>query len=327
MNFLPVLAFCLMSVIMNVEAQIGAKTQQHKIYGTWVNNNFGYQMTLMLNADGSGQFDGDVIKFSVQTNKLLIKQEGVVTSYTFSLQENSLTVSGGDLDQAVTFTRNATNADARKTDVKSKSVASSDDLNGSWTNYGETIIFNNGQCTYLGQNCHYYVSGNQITLQTSQGNILMTYTVTGSQLTLTVNGQQLTYNKGGTLGTTAKTQTINNGKPDMTLVGKWCYVNVSTSGTGGSSTDECITLNGDGTYEYYSERSRSTNTAEFSAGTASQDSDYGTWWVGPGRIYYNSSTRGQGSYVLVKQNHPKNGDPMIVLDGTSYVTFFQKSPW
>jgi hypothetical protein len=71
----------------------------------------------------------------------------------------------------------------------------------------------------------------------------------------------------------------------------------------------------------------STNTNSFSGGTSSQNSDSGTWWVVGDRIHYNSQTQGQGSYQLIKRNHPKNGDPMIVLDGTSYVTYYQKAPW
>jgi hypothetical protein len=37
--------------------------------------------------------------------------------------------------------------------------------------------------------------------------------------------------------------------------------------------------------------------------------------------------QGSGSYVLEKRNHPKNNDPMIVLDGEPYVTYYQKPRW
>jgi hypothetical protein len=157
----------------------------------------------------------------------------------------------------------------------------------------------------------------------------MGYSIAGEQLILTVNGQNIAYSKGKATSTSSSAQnkTSGNHKLDLTLVGKWCYVNVTSTNSGGSSTDACITINGDGTYSYYSERSMSANTSTFSAGTASQNSDSGTWWVEGNRIHYNSPTQGQGSYELVKQNHPKNGDPMILLDGTAYVTYFQKSPW
>ena len=119
----------------------------------------------------------------------------------------------------------------------------------------------------------------------------------------------------------AGTSVSSGKKLDQSLVGKWCYVNVTSNYS--SSSEQCITVNANGTYEYYSERSTSGGNGS----TASQASDAGTWWVEGNRVYYNSQNQGEGSYELVKRNHPKTGDPMIVLDGTAYVTFFKKSPW
>ena len=88
-------------------AQIGAKAQQQsKIYDLWQNSEFGYQMTLMLNPDGTGEFDGEVIKFTTQADKLSITQAGTTTVYSHKVEGNSLTLSGGDLDKTITFTRN-----------------------------------------------------------------------------------------------------------------------------------------------------------------------------------------------------------------------------
>lgn len=113
----------------------------------------------------------------------------------------------------------------------------------------------------------------------------------------------------------------NGKKLDQTLVGKWCYVNVSSNYS--TSSRQCITVNANGTYEYYAENSTSGSNGS----TASHASDAGTWWIEGNRVYYNSQNQGEGSYELVKKNHPKTGDPMIVLDGTAYVTFYKKSPW
>ena len=318
--------FLLIGVSSLSFAQIGAKSQQNKIYGIWRNIAFGYQMTLILKADGTGEFDGDAITFTSQSNQLVIKQDGVSNTYTFTLQGNSLTVSGGDLDQAIIFTRSGESQPAtaeKKTAPPAGPIPPK--LIGSWSNYGETIEFKaDGQCTYLGQTYPYSVSGNYVTLQTNQGDVMMGFAVTGTQLEIIVNGQSFTYNKTQAPPTTnTQTKTPGNSKHDMSLVGKWCYINVTSTGSGGTSTDACITINGDGTYSYYSERSMSASNG----GTASQSSDSGTWWIEGDRIFYNSQTQGQGSYQLVKQNHPKTGDPMIVLDGTSYVTYFQKVPW
>lgn len=114
----------------------------------------------------------------------------------------------------------------------------------------------------------------------------------------------------------------------MTIVGTWCAVDVNSYNQGTSYSSSCITLNADGTYAYSSESSRDVNTNEFWAGTNSQGSDRGTWYVQGDRIYYNSQSKGPGSYRLEKRNHPKNvNDPMIVLDGATFVTQYQKPPW
>ncbi|MBL7859135.1 MAG: hypothetical protein JNM57_15690 [Cyclobacteriaceae bacterium] len=313
-------------------AQLGAKTQGTKIYGTWQNNSFGYQMTLILNTDGSGEFDGEVIKFSTQANTLSITQSGTKTNYSFNLQNNSLTVSGGDLDQPITFIRSGTNSEGATviTQQSTSSVSNPQRLIGVWSNYGESIEFqSNNQCIYQSRTFPYTASGNQITLQTTQGNVTMGYTVDGNELSLTINGQNFVYIRGNAAPGTgnANKTTSGNKNLDLSLVGKWCYVNVTSTNSGGTSSDECITINANGTYEYYSERSMSVNTNAFAGGTNSQSSDRGTWWIEGDRIHYTSQSQGPGSYQLQKRNHPKNGDPMIILDGTTYVTYYQKAPW
>jgi hypothetical protein len=156
----------------------------------------------------------------------------------------------------------------------------------------------------------------------------MAYVVKSNQLSLTVNGKTIQYAK-GSAGATQNNLSSGGGKRVAEeLVGKWCYVNVNSTNSGGSSTEQCFTLKADGTYEYYGETSRSVNTNAYAGGTNSQSIDRGTWSYDGTRVYYTSSAgAGSGSYVLEKRNHPKNNDPMIVLDGTTYVTYYQKSPW
>jgi hypothetical protein len=157
---------------------------------------------------------------------------------------------------------------------------------------------------------------------------VMGYAVNGNQLSLTVNGQTLQYSKGNTNQNTPSPAAATGKRVAQELVGKWCYVNVNSTNSGGSSTEECITLKADGTYEYYSESSRSVNTNTYSGGTNSQNGDRGTWSYDGSRIYYTSTAgAGSGSYGLEKRNHPKNNDPMIVLDGKTFVTYYQKTPW
>lgn len=314
-----------------LSAQIGAKVQQQgKIFGLWQNSQFGYQMTLMLNENGTGEFDGETIKFTTTANKLSISQAGQTTTYTYSQQANSLTLSGGDLDAAIIFTR-AGEPEQAPTVASTQSTKQSGGGNataglaGVWSGNGETIEFkSNGQCVYIGNTFPYEESQGHITLTTSQGKVMFAYAITGDQLKLTANGQQVIYNRG--VGNSISTSANNTGEGYIApeLVGQWCYMNNSLN----SGTNNCITLNADGTYVYKGESSRTVSTPDLYGGTSSQGSDRGTWYLRGDRIYYNSQTKGPGSYRLEKRNHPKNvGDPMIVLDGEAYVTATLKQPW
>ena len=323
----------------NAYAQIGAKVHQDNIVGNWINNDFGFQMTLLLNADGSGEFDGEMLKYAIEGNKIVVTQFGAVTEYTYTLQSGKLTLSGGDLETAVTFLKNLDASPASGNSVQSTTLTfapeqpssnSDDKLIGTWSSNGENIEFKTGGvCNYMGQSFPYKTSPGVLTLTTMEGNISFGYSVSGDKLTLTYNQNTVTYTKGSGVSVDGSAHTNQAGGVDQDLVGKWCYVDVSNIyGSSTSSSSSCITLNANGTYEYYSESSRSVNTPGYYGGTNSQGSDQGTWYVQGDRIYYNSQSKGPGSYRLEKRNHPKNvNDPMIILDGTAYVTAYQKAPW
>lgn len=311
-------------------AQIGAKTQQqNSIIGTWVNTDYGYQMKLVLHADGKGEFDGDAISYKAENNRLSITHAGQSTIYNYQLQGNVLTLSGGDIDGTISFNKSGSVGQSTTSTPSSGSNTKDSALVGKWSGQGETIEFTeNGKCNYFGQTFDYKLSGNQLTLITAQGNAVFIYAVEKNQLQLSANGQTITYSKGEAPSGSAQTNSTGKGHVAQELVGKWCYVNVTSTNTGGTSSERCITLHPNGTYEYYAERSASVNTNAYYGGTNSQNSDKGTWTYNGQRIYYTSSMgAGSGSYQLKKVNHPKNGDPMIVLDGEAYVTFYQKAPW
>ncbi len=330
-----------------VGAQIGSKVQQQSgIHGIWTNNQFGYQMTLMLNKDGSGEFDGAPMKYALSGNTLSLTMDGATTKYTYAQQGNSLTLSGGDIDGNIIFSRQGSgvgNMPSQPTQTSNlpavqqgnaRNTPSSGSIVGIWSGNGETIEFkNNGQCLYMGQTMAYQLSGNSIVLQTAQGQVPLAYSLNGNQLTISGGGLTYTYSRGGGSGNSggvvaAPSPGTGKGRVVPELVGKWCWTNVTSTNSGGSTSERCITLNADGTYQYAAERSSSVNTNAYYGGTNSQNSDQGTWSYDGIRIYYNSQMgQGSGSYVLEKRNHPKNNDPMIVLDGEPYVTYYQKPRW
>ncbi len=311
-------------------AQIGAKVQQQQsLEGIWTNTEYGYQMVLILKEDGTGEFDGEAIQYSTSSTQLVLRQASQSTVYDYLLQGNTLKLSGGDIDGSIAFTRAGGRNQPEKAAAAGSSAGSSEII-GKWSLQGETIEFTQyGKCLYMNQSFDYQIKGDQVVLLTSQGNAVFSYAVKSEQLHLSANGQTLVYTKeGDSVANSSPGATTAKGAVAAELVGKWCYINVTSSSSGGSSSERCITLHPNGTYEYYGETSRSVNTDAFYGGTGSQSSDQGTWTYDGTKIYYTSAMgAGSGAYTLQKVNHPKNGDPMIVLDGEAYVTFYQKEAW
>ena len=113
------------------------------------------------------------------------------------------------------------------------------------------------------------------------------------------------------------------------LVGKWCNAaQFSANAGGGSSRMECFELKADGTYTYSREGSMSAYAPGMYGGTASQSGDAGRWTYRGNQLIAQSRSGQTHTYNLEKRNHPKNKrDPMICLDGTCYVTFYNRPAW
>ena len=79
----------------------------------------------------------------------------------------------------------------------------------------------------------------------------------------------------------------------------------------------------DGTYEYYGEASNSN----IYGGSNSQSRDYGRWSATTTSLTARSNSGKTTTYTLERRNHPKTGDPMLMVDGDAFVTYYQKRPW
>ena len=108
------------------------------------------------------------------------------------------------------------------------------------------------------------------------------------------------------------------------LAGQWIWITNVNANDGGRQTDTTLNLNGDGTYEYIY---HSVSTNPFGAAWGS-DYDKGTWSATDDSITFTSRGGSSRTSRLEKRNHPKNtGDPMIVLDGKTFVTATRRQPW
>lgn len=309
----------------------------------------GYAMVLELKPDGTGTLDGSPIRYQAAGGQLTVTEleDQAVNQYAYQLAGSSLTLSGGDLDGSLTFSRaggGATGLGSRQRAASTSPAAKqaapvsagADRLRGTWSGPTGTFVFNaGGQGLANGNPMTYRTTGSTLTLNDGTSSYELAYVITGTTLALTGNGATVTFTKGGAgagASSRAAAHPAGAGSRGQELVGKWCYLtsnyNSLGSSTNASSTEDCIIINADGTYQHHSSTERTAGGDGYYGGTASQDSDAGTWrYDGGATITVISQKYGQQTLSLEKRNHPKTGDPMVFLDGRGYVTYYQKASW
>ncbi len=324
-------------------AQIGAKVNPGSggsgLQGNWVNSDFGFDMKLSLGAGGKGVFDEENISYSTSANKLIIKTPEGTETYIFKLAGNSLSLSGGDLDETITFKRGESGQSTPPSTATNKSNAEAtklDKLLGQWTTDGADLEFkSNGTGIYNTKPFSYTLNGNTLISRDETGENQFIVMFIGKAMTLMGQGVNATFTRGFTgykVTQDANTSSSNNnnntaGGVDQSIVGKWCYISSLTNTNASSSYSRCIVINANGTYTYNAEGSISGYGGGGYGGSSSQSADSGTWQLAGNRIQVNSRAQGQKVYTFERRNHPKNGDPMIIIDGEAYVTFYQRNPW
>jgi hypothetical protein len=335
-------------ISVNIFAQISSKIPSSKtsLIGTWVNKDFGYDMKLQLNDNGKGVFEDENISYTVVGTKINIKFEEETIAYNFKVSGNILTLSGGDLDNPVSFSKNgslsssSTKSSLPTTNSKITAEIGSkaDKLFGKWTTEGADIEFKPyGKGIYNGNPFTYTVNGNTLTSTDNTGSNSFFFMFLGESLSMSGAGINVILTKGhkGYKAETANNTTANNagssnsvaGGIDQSILGKWCWIKASGNIQASSSSSKCININGNGTYTYSAEGSISGYGGGYYGGSSSQSADSGTWKVVGNKIHVNSRSQGFQILSFEKRNHPKNGDPMIVIDGDTYVTYNQRPAW
>ncbi len=308
---------------------VGAPAQEPGLVGSWQTKDSELVIRVTFNPDGTGTLDGTPIKYSVKGAQLIVNEEGTINNYTFKLTGDVMVVSGGDLDSPLTFQCQGSGrglggrksqpgvAAAAETKPKEKGLV------GRWQSSQATVQINDdGTLVLDGKTYRYNVKGNIITVADSEGSMQFPFQLSGDSLNVLVNGELVVYKRIAE-GAGSARGGGNMGANPPELFGKWCYMSNVSTGSGGRMSNRCFTLYENGTYEFYSETSSSGPVAS----SASQESDSGTWTATATTITRNSRTLGSETYPLEKRNHPKTGDPMLVLDGDAYVTYSPRAPW
>jgi hypothetical protein len=191
------------------------------------------------------------------------------------------------------------------------------ELSGLWQGPGGKMAFYpDGTMLYNNASYNYSFSGGQLTISGNEGTLSFSASISGNALSLSQNGNSGQY---------IRIATATAEKVDQQLVGKWCIVSNSYNNYsgGGSSSEECIILNADGTYIYsYSSERSSSNGA-----TSGQNGDQGTWKTDGITISSTSRTTFKTTRYSISKENSQNGDPMIVIGGKKFVTAYNRPKW
>ena len=218
--------------------------------------------------------------------------------------------------------KSQTQADVRETPAKTQEKT----IVGRWKSDEATVeIKSNGKLTINGDLFNYEINGTTLTISNNEGTLDFPFKLNGDTLTVSVQGRKVVYTRMGESDDEERTErpTKNGGNVPPELVGKWCYMANIQANNGGRMSERCVTLFQNGTYQYYSE----TNSSNPNGGTSSQSSDSGRWTATATTFTAYSNTGETKTYSLEKRNHPKTGDPMLIVDGDAFVTYYQKQPW
>jgi len=309
--------------------------------GAWEMRTPSGVMTMVLNEDGSGNFNGDAGKWKFERGILMVS--GGTTTYMFnaSITPTTMTLTNATLPQPLVFTRAGAPA-GKAAASASPAPKESTSVVGDWQGPKGLVRFAaDGSMVMQGEKYRYTIQGSTLTMTAPDGSIPFQYKLAGDTLTLSGATGAITLKRlsGATgAGAGAVGRAAGGGKILPELAGKWCDFGSAsgTSGYGGSSRQECFTLFPDGRYQYFYEGSFSaysnvSPTYGVQPGVtgmgSSQSSDEGTWTATATTITANSKKQGVTTYTLEKKNHPKTGDAMLCLDGKCFTTALQRPPW
>lgn len=196
-------------------------------------------------------------------------------------------------------------------------------LIGKWTSNEAKIEFlDESVMTINGDKFNYGVVGKIILVEIEDGQMEFPFTLKGNTLTVMVEGRKVVYTR-SSKDDSGDEISPNNSSIPQELAGKWCYQANVQANDGGRMSNICFTLYENGTYQYYGE----TSSSNPYGGTNSQTNDAGTWSATATTLTARSNSGETKTYTLEKRNHPKTGDPMLMVDGDAFVTFYQRQPW
>jgi hypothetical protein len=295
------------------------------LLGTWEAQ--GMQFT--FKEGGIMLYNDKTMEYTVKGKTLYCQndQAGVSVTYDYEISKNYLMLKNNG--NTIMLQKKNGSQDAGRSN---NSIAGGNrpPFLGNWisTENEHLSLMDGGRMKLENYDLTYTYDAGTLTVNAPNGAVTFSYKLSGGILSVTAPGGKIsTYQKEGTANTKGynNNQQSTQGGIDQTMVGKWCIAKTSSGGyntTGSSSSSECFVLEANGTYQYSSEGSRSVDAGS----VASQGADRGTWSVQGSTLIARSQSGTVNQYQFVKRNSA-NGDPCLVINGTSFVTYYNKPSW
>jgi len=287
------------------------------IIGKWKsdNSNTQYSLTLILGIDNKGSINGSPITYEVDRHLITILEGNMTNTYNFFLDGNKLIINGGELNEAIQLTREESTAPNNAPSTNSLPNSS---LIGTWTSERETIIINEKTVTYQGQSYNYVLKDNVIIVSTLNGIACFPFELKGNQLSFMTNNTTTVYYRASTNRESPSSPSIGS-RMGKEIAGTWSHY--SSTSTGTSYHSQLLVLKPDGTFTFSTEGSISAKGYDqygnqtFSAGTASNGAENGTWSFDGTKIIFN------GVPMFCQKTYSKDThEPALNINGTIFVT-------
>jgi len=306
------------------KAPINNNAVGNDLLGTWVAQ--GMQFT--FKEGGLMLYNDKTMEYTVKGKTLYCQndQAGVSVTYEYEISQGYLLLKNNG--NTMMLQKKSGGNDAGKSN-NTISGGSKPPFLGNWVSAEKEhlSLMEGGRMKLESYDLTYTYDAKTLSVNAPSGTVVFSYTFSGNILTVTAPGGKVSiYQKDGGANTNGyNNQQAPQGGIDQTMVGKWCVVKSSSGGynsSGSYSSSECFVLEANGTYQYASEGSRSVDAGA----TASQGTDRGTWSVQGSTLIARSQNGTVNQYQFIKKNSA-NGDPCLVINGTSFVTYFNKPSW
>jgi hypothetical protein len=309
------------------EEQIfGSNSRKNKvsseIVGRWKSD----KGILEFSDDGMMTINGEQVPYKINGSAITVSSAQGALNFPFRVSDDRLIMGAAGKQVIYTRIEGSGNFNDDRSEQSFNNKQSKASIVGRWQSDEATVeIRGNGTLTINGQQYSYKASDSAITISDDEGSMSLPYQLSGDKMIVNVQGRRVTYTRiAGNAGNKAGGETNNRGGVQPELVGKWCYIaSVNPSSGNMRTSDRCFTLYANGTYEYYGENYTGGGGGAYTSSTR----DSGRWSATSTSITAYSNTTGTTTFRLEKRNHPKNNDPMLVLDGEAFVTAYQKQPW